>query len=83
MTSLPPLDEQLVFELERWMLVAEGVQIFPCSRGSMFALPLDEHLTHPTGQSSMHSAFWLWLYCTIVNDRAEEVVQLVARPPTS
>ena len=51
------------------MLVAEGVQIFPCSRGSRFALPLDEHLTHPTGQSSAHNAFRLWLHGTMVNDR--------------
>jgi len=67
MTSPPPLDEQLILELEGWKPVMKGVQVFPYSRCSRFTFPLDEHLVDPLGQASVHCEFRLRLHRTVVH----------------
>ena len=49
----PPLESQLVLELEVWKLLAEGFSIFPCGRLWRFAAPMDEQLTNASRQASM------------------------------
>ena len=44
-----PLDQELVLELELWMALDEGVDIFPGSRCCEFALPMDEDLANAMG----------------------------------
>ena len=44
-----PLDQELVLELELWMALDEGVNIFPGSGRCEFALPVDEDLASAMG----------------------------------
>ena len=60
MTSPPPVEEQLVLELELRILGAEQVDVFPSSRRGGLALPLDKDLMHPTSQPEAHGTFWFW-----------------------
>jgi len=50
MTSLPPLEIQLVLELKRWILVAEIIEILP---GSRFTAPVNQDLTDTARQASL------------------------------
>jgi len=55
----PPLDYQLVLELERWILGGEGIEVFPCGGCYWFSLPTDEHLPNTASDASAHSTFRL------------------------
>jgi hypothetical protein len=69
----PPLDIQLVLELKVGVLVAEGVQVFPCRRCPGLAFPVDKHLTDaPSQAGTHHDEYW-----------AVEAGMLEGRPPTS
>ena len=63
----PPVEEQLVLELEGRVLGGEGLDVFPCSRCSRLALPLDKDLAHTTRQSCLHGLLRLWNRCTMVD----------------
>ena len=58
MTSLPP-EKQLILELERQMLLDEGVDVLPGRRGRRLALPLDEDLLDAARQPSVYCTFRL------------------------
>jgi hypothetical protein len=46
----PPLDEQLVLKLERWVVLDEVIDVFPVGRGGWLPLPLDEELANVSGK---------------------------------
>ena len=46
----PPLQEQLVLELEAGVAILKAVKVFPGSRSRWFALPMYQDLTNATGQ---------------------------------
>jgi hypothetical protein len=58
MTSLSPLDDQLVLELKGRVLGGEVVQVFPCSYRNRLTLPAYQHLLHATSQSVAHRTLW-------------------------
>ena len=66
MTSLPPLERQLVLELECWKLGEERINIFPCRGGSRLAFPLDQDLAYTTGQAGPDSTRRLCSHGTMV-----------------
>jgi hypothetical protein len=53
-----PVEEQLVLDLEVWVLGGEGLNIFPCSRGSCLTLLLDEDMAYPARQLGLHGLVW-------------------------
>jgi len=58
MTS-PPVEVQLVLELESRVLGAECVDVFPYGQGRRLSFPLDQHLTNASGQTVALSALRL------------------------
>jgi hypothetical protein len=65
----PPLDEQLVLELEFRVAVNEAVEVFPSGRRGGLALPANKNLTNTPRQASLHNAFRLWHDRAIVERR--------------
>jgi hypothetical protein len=63
----PPLDHQLILELERWVLGGEGVEVFPCGGCYGFSLLADEHLSNPASDVSAHSTFRLRVDGSMMN----------------
>jgi hypothetical protein len=55
----PPLEKQLVRELESWIFRTELRNIFPRSIGGCRALPVNEYLMHATSQTRTHRTFRL------------------------
>jgi hypothetical protein len=55
----PPIEEQLVLELEFRILDAKRLNIFLSSRCCRLALPLDKNLEHPASQTRTYGALWL------------------------
>ena len=69
MTSPPPLDEQLVLELERRIAIREALKIFPCGRRGRFSYPPEENLANPPGKTRAHGAFRLQHGGTVMHRR--------------
>jgi len=67
MTSLPPLEIQLVLELKRWILAAEIIEILPGSRGSRFTAPVNQDLTDTARQASLLDPCRLWNHHAMVD----------------
>jgi hypothetical protein len=57
MTSLPPLDEQLVLKLERRVAVEEAVDVFPGDRSRRFPLLVNKNLSNTPGEARVGSTF--------------------------
>jgi hypothetical protein len=55
----PPVQDQLVLELEIRVLGAERLDVLPGRGSCRLALPLHKNLVHPAGQAETHSAFGL------------------------
>jgi hypothetical protein len=69
MTSPPPVQDQLVLELEVWVLGAERPDVLP-SRGSCrLSLPLYQNLVHPAGQPKLDCSFGHRSNCTVMQER--------------
>jgi hypothetical protein len=63
----PPIEKQLVLELELRVCLAEGVQIFLGGRRAWQGLPLVEDLSNTVSQSDLQGFRWLWVNCTMMN----------------
>jgi hypothetical protein len=53
MTSLSPLETQLVLELKVGVLDVEFIEVLPGSRLRWLATPVDQYLTNPMRQASL------------------------------
>ena len=68
MTS-PPVEEQLVPELELRKLGTERLHILPCRRRCRLTLPLDENLCDSARQPETHRTCWSWGNGAVVKNR--------------
>jgi hypothetical protein len=59
-----PLEDQLVLELESWVLGVERSDVLPSYRSCRLALPFHQDLAHPASQAVKHST------CRLRNNRA-------------
>jgi hypothetical protein len=59
-----PLEDQLVRELESWVLGVERLDVLPSCRSCRLALPFHQDLAHPVSQAVMHNT------CRLRNNRA-------------
>ena len=55
----PPVEEQLVLELERRILGAEWLDVLPSRRRRGLPFPLDQYLAHTTSQTCLYCTFRL------------------------
>jgi len=55
----PPVEEQLVLELERRILGAEWLDVLPSRRRRGLPFPLDQYLAHTTSQACPYCTFRL------------------------
>jgi hypothetical protein len=70
MTSLPPpLDEQLVLELEAGVTVDETVRVFPSGRCSGLTLPMNQERADSSGEARASDLFRLGDGSTVVDRR--------------
>jgi hypothetical protein len=65
----PPIEEQLVLELEFRILDAKWLNVFLSSRCCRLALPLDKNLEHPASQTRTYGVLWLRGNDTMVHRR--------------
>jgi len=60
MTSLPPLEVQLVLELKCREPSEEWLDVFPCGRRCGLALPLHQDLTNASSKAVPNSTLGFW-----------------------